>query len=41
MDKLVKEGKLDQFGNDKRVKIADLYALTYEDFKKINETVAG
>lgn len=41
MDKLIREGKLAEFSDDKRVKIADLYALTYEDFKKINETVAG
>lgn len=41
MDKLVKEGKLAEFSDDKRVKIADLYDLAYEDFKKINETVVA
>lgn len=41
MDKLVREGKLAELGGDRRVKIADLYDLAYEDFQKINETVVG
>lgn len=38
MEKLAEQGRLENVRNDHRIKIADLYRLTSDDFRLLNET---